>query len=732
MGTMTPKPSPRPEPEYVFKYSPFFTPRDFRDPIRFSEKLLFPDSPIAIALGRRLSQDFRKCRATLPPGAPMPDDAQQLLCLNMNRMLVDVQLFREVKIEPVWHCEKSSSLACLSEKSMIIGRTIRLNRFLLEGAFTQDIVRARERRQLEDILSRKITFGMQQSLRDDDERPYTNAFISSMVEVFLQACRDTPGGIDAALDRMSVNRNAERAELFMKFVQSLVAKGGAVLVDFVSSFMRLYDFLEREATAYYSHHAAALISCVGYDPADKHDRERRIVAKFLISGKSEDEARFRKLVVEYESPTRKKIHEGASWVTHKTDRITKQKVPKPGIAVTAHFRTVVKQRWETGNPAAMSELFGEFYSHLLGDRMIQVRKFLFFQNSFRWHQIECAGDWSRSKTKMAGYLDLPAVSFDAIANSSTTEESGSPEAGFKPGVHRSAFLNDLIDETEVLRSRSENPKKAEGPIPTRPQTSVSKRSGASEFRIDPPEATEPPDESESTPEGVDEFSPNLPKPEQALDDGAGLRIDVLLSCIADLRPEDRVIIEPNLDPGTGKQKPRVLGNNDYQRKHCAYWRLAIRLNERGYHVVLDGGTLRDSALLLDSDVLDRRVFLFRIQDETDLVSFYLRSRFCPAAKKKLDAYRPPRIPSRELIEAVLDDINKVIKGPPLDELIPSIPSLLNEDAFRHIERTFHRAATVLYNRLILEEWYDGVFERIQDAKPWARLLRPTNDKGGMR
>lgn len=113
----------------------------------------------------------------------------------------------------------------------------------------------------------------------------------------------------------------------------------------------------------------------------------------------------------------------------------------------------------------------------------------------------------------------------------------------------------------------------------------------------------------------------------------------------------------------------------------------------------------DSSLICVDDLIDSANLTSKLRDEQDPLSTYLRGKFTPATRQLLDQYAAPGQPEQKLLNALVDEINQLLKGALLYEPTAFSQIQVSEETKKLLAQKPQGKKLVRLNRRLLEDAY---------------------------
>lgn len=141
-----------------------------------------------------------------------------------------------------------------------------------------------------------------------------------------------------------------------------------------------------------------------------------------------------------------------------------------------------------------------------------------------------------------------------------------------------------------------------------------------------------------------------------------------------------------------------------------------------------GITTPESPLLKMNEIRDPGGFALKLQKPKDSLSKYIREQLSEKTKELVDAYEKSAIPSEELQKALMEDLNRLIKGPCLYEKKRFADVIITEEVRRKIEENPKGEDLLRLNRTLLEEAYPQEIAKSYEKQKFVDGVNPVKGK----
>ena len=198
---------------------------------------------------------------------------------------------------------------------------------------------------------------------------------------------------------------------------------------------------------------------------------------------------------------------------------------------------------------------------------------------------------------------------------------------------------------------------------------------------------------------------NLPRVALHVEVQSQLKRGYLVEKLQDILPEDQC--EPSKLLCTLAQLPfSLIVTTNYDR-----------LLERALDEVL-----QESLSIKVEHLKEPQRLALELKAAGDPLAQYLKSKFSPATRKRLDAYDGLTSPSKALRKALAREINKVVNGDSLYEENRFEKVDLTDETWDLIDKNPDGKDRLRLNRLLLEDAYP--IEKVKSRKPYEVVVQP--------
>jgi len=136
-----------------------------------------------------------------------------------------------------------------------------------------------------------------------------------------------------------------------------------------------------------------------------------------------------------------------------------------------------------------------------------------------------------------------------------------------------------------------------------------------------------------------------------------------------------------------------------------------------------------SSLFNTGDLKDPERFTVKLRNASDPLSKYIREQFSPGTQQMLDAYNDSHPPSNSLKNALIDELNNLLKGESLYKKEYFAQVDLTKETKKLLAKNPEGKKVIRLNRLLLEDAFPGEIAKSKKSSPLLEVLInifPTN------